>query len=275
VSRRLGTIRWHVVVRQVTVAAWTLAGLRALYFLSSIPNWRWSIGIDQMTVVNAAREWLSGGSFYLPHTLEGPFTIHGGEILYPPVLLWVLAPFALLPALGFLYWVIPLVATAAAIRRMRPRPIAWLLIGVLAMTPVVQGPVFWGNPVIWLVPAIAWAMLKGWPAVFVLVKPSLAPLALLGIRSRSWWVALAALAALSLPFGDLWLTWLGVIGNLRVGPFYSAPQLALLAIPIVAWLASPSGERRLVAISSSIRTMLTMRTRWPDRHVPRAPGSAA
>ena len=42
------------------------------------------------------------------------------------------------------------------------------------------------------------------PAVFALLKPSLAPFALFGANRRSWWVALAVLVAASVPFGGLW-----------------------------------------------------------------------
>ena len=46
------------------------------------------------------------------------------------------------------------------------------------------------------------------PAVFALLKPSLAPFALFGASRRSWWIALAVLVAFSVPFGALWADWL-------------------------------------------------------------------
>ena len=254
----MGRIRWHVVVRDVAIAAWVIAGLRALHFLFfSIGDWRHSIGIDHAVYMSATSAWLQGGSFYLPHTIEGTYQVMGGEVLYPPVALWLFAPFTVLP--GFLWWAIPLALTVAAVRRMHPTPMGWLAMGLLAMTPVVQGPIFWGNPAIWLVPAVAWGLLAGWPLIMILAKPTLAPVALLGARRRSWWVTLAMFAVLGVPFGGLWLTWLRVTQNAtNLDLLYSVPQLALLALPVAAWL---SGEQGRLAARGGVRDV----RRWAAR----------
>jgi ABC-type transport system involved in cytochrome c biogenesis permease component len=95
-----------------------------------------------------------------------------------------------------------------------------------------------GNPVIWCVAALALATLWRWPAVFVLLKPSLAPFALFGANRRSWWVALAVLVAVSVPFGSLWTDWVASVLNSRGGGvLYSALEVPMLLIPLVAWAA--------------------------------------
>ena len=74
-------------------------------------------------------------------------------------------------------------------------------------------------------------------APFALLKPSLFPFALFGIRERSWWLGLALFVVLCLPFGSMWLDWLTTVVNSRGGGLlYSALEAPMLAIPLVAWL---------------------------------------
>ena len=73
--------------------------------------------------------------------------------------------------------------------------------------------------------------------MIVLIKPSLFPFALFGARSRRWWLALGALVVVSLPFGSLWLDWIHSVLNSEGGGIaYSALEIPILALPIVAWL---------------------------------------
>ena len=87
----------------------------------------------------------------------------------------------------------------------------------------------------------------GWPGVFVLLKPSLAPFALAGIRRRSWWVAALLLGLLSLAMLPLWLEYPAAIRNSDVGATYSLQDIPPMLIPVVAWLGRrPGGIERLV-----------------------------
>jgi ABC-type transport system involved in cytochrome c biogenesis permease component len=80
-------------------------------------------------------------------------------------------------------------------------------------------------------------VLYAWPSVFVLLKPSLAPFALFGAWRRSWWIAAAAFVVACLPFGALWADWLASVVNSRGGGLlYSALELPMLLLPLVAWL---------------------------------------
>jgi hypothetical protein len=93
----------------------------------------------------------------------------------------------------------------------------------------------------WIVAAIAAGTVLAWPFVLVLIKPTFAPIALLGIRHRSWWIAGGLLLLASIPFGKAWLDWFAVVTNSNVSLVYNLPTLPLMCAPLVAWLA---GARR-------------------------------
>ncbi|HEX2754777.1 MAG TPA: hypothetical protein VHM48_04905, partial [Candidatus Limnocylindrales bacterium] len=101
-----------------------------------------------------------------------------------------------------------------------------------------------GNPVIWSMAAMAVAVIgrSRFAAPFVLLKPSLAPFALFGVRRRSWWVGLALVVAICLPFGALWADWVASVLNSRGGGLlYSALEIPILLLPLVAWLGRTRG----------------------------------
>jgi hypothetical protein len=198
---------------------------------------------DVLLYIDAADRWLAGGPFYDPRQLSGPYDVAHGDILYPPVGLWLFVPAALLPqpfALT-LWWGIPAAITAVAIHRVAPRPAVWPLIALCLAWPTTPLKVWTGNPVIWCVAAIAVAIVWRGGAPFALLKPSLFPFALFGIRERSWWVGLAVFVALCIPFGQMWADWVTTVMNARgAGILYSALEAPMLALPLVAWL----GRRR-------------------------------
>jgi hypothetical protein len=74
-----------------------------------------------------------------------------------------------------------------------------------------------------------------------LLKPSLAPFALAGIKSRAWWVGLVVLGLASLPFLADTLLWPRVVLDASGGGIlYSLSNVPLMLIPGVAWLGSAS-----------------------------------
>lgn len=201
------------------------------------PNWNGYGGIDFQLYMDATRSWLAGGPFYHAYQLAGPYPIQNGDILYQPNALFLFVPFAVVPVVlsMVLWWAIPLGVTAWAVWRMRPPLIAWPFIAMcLAWPPFVARTVA-GNPVMWAMAAVALGCLFRWPSVFALIKASLFPFALLGIRDRRWWLALAVLAIASLPFGTMWTDWVTVVLNSRNGGIaYSLQDVPILLLPIIA-----------------------------------------
>jgi len=90
----------------------------------------------------------------------------------------------------------------------------------------------------WIGAAIAAGVRWGWPSTFVSFKPSLAFFALLGIRSRAWWIAVGGIALASLPLLSLWLLYPTVMRNSSAQFTYSLSNLPFFCLPIVAWLTS-------------------------------------
>jgi hypothetical protein len=104
-----------------------------------------------------------------------------------------------------------------------------------------------GNTSIWIVAAGFAGAVYGWPSVFVLLKPSLAPFALFGVRQRSWWIALALIVIASLPFGLLWVDWVKatIIYPTDGGILYSLGYVPAMCAPTVAWLGSSRRSLRV------------------------------
>jgi hypothetical protein len=225
---------------RVAIALSVAVFLLPIAFVAAIPDpLGQPLGVDFTLYRDVAARWLAGGPYFEPHQLAGPYTIEAGDILYPPVSLWLFVPFVYLPAI--LWWALPLGATAWSIWRLRPRPEVWPLLAVCVAWPTTLLKTWTGNPVIWVMAALALATLYRWPAVFVLIKTSLFPFALFGANRRSWWLALAVLAAMSIPFGALWLDWVASVVNSRGGgPLYSSLEIPMLVLPLVA----RAGRRR-------------------------------
>lgn len=253
-ARRGEPIDWNRALRAVAVGAAVVVLVRAVVYYLAIPEPDLSLGVDYRLYTEAAQGWLDTGHFYPPRQLAGPYTVLGaGEILYPPIILLLLVPFTFLPAI--LWWVIPLGLTAIAIARMRPAAWSLVVVAALCSTHAVQSPFFWGTPVMWLLPIVAWGLLLGWPAIAVLVKPTLAPFVLAGLtRPRALVIGAAIFGILALPFQTMWFDWLSVIRNSDVSPSYGYTQNLLLLVPVIAWVGHDGRRPALPALP-----------RWPSR----------
>ena len=196
-------------------------------------------GLDYRWHVDAARRLLETGTPYWPWQISGPYEISNGAILYPPTAFLLFIPFIWLPSV--LWWAIPIAITAVAMAVHRPPLWAWVVIGGLVGFEKSLNVYVFGNPSMWIVAAVAAGTVLAWPFLLVVAKPTFAPIALLGIRHRSWWIAAAVLAVASVPFGTVWLDWLAVVRNSNVSLVYNLPSLPLMLAPLVAWLA---GVRR-------------------------------
>ncbi len=132
----------------------------------------------------------------------------------------------------------PLGLTAWSVWRLRPSFVVWPLLALCVAWPPTGVKLATGNPVMWAMAAMAVGVVTVGPAVFAVIKPSLFPFALWGVRHRRWWVYLAVLVVLSLPFGAMWADWLKVVMNSQGGGLlYSVQEIPLLAFPVIVWLA--------------------------------------
>ena len=85
----------------------------------------------------------------------------------------------------------------------------------------------------------------------------MAPLALLGIRHRSWWIGAGILGVCCLPFGSLWADWYRSVVNMRTpgmgGIFYSVPEVPFLVIPVIVAAAARPKARKSAAEGAAER----------------------
>jgi hypothetical protein len=200
------------------------------------------IAIDYDLYIGATRRFLEGGYYYLPTQLQGPYAADPGVILYPPTFILVMAPFLVLP--WWTYWLIPLAAVLYAAWRHRPGILAWPYIAICCWFPGTTVNIVAGNPVILFCAALALGTIWYWPAVMGFLKPSLFPFAFFGVWNRAWWIGLAVLVLVSLPFGRMWLDYIQVVLDARhqLGLLYNLPQVPLMLIPIAIWAGRTRGR---------------------------------
>jgi hypothetical protein len=198
-----------------------------------------AFGLDYRWHIDAAKRLLDNGTPYWPWQIGGPYEISDGAILYPPTAFLLFIPFIWLPAV--LWWAVPIAILVVAMAVHRPPLWAWAVIGAIVAFEKSLNVYVFGNPSMWVVAAIAAGTVLSWPFVLVVAKPTFGPIALLGIRHRSWWIAVGILAVASIPFARVWLDWFAVVRNSNVSPTYNLPTLPLMLAPLVAWL---TGIRR-------------------------------
>lgn len=202
------------------------------------------IGHDYGLYMDATRSWLAGGPFYHPYQAAGPYVVAVDEILYPPHALALFVPFTVLPAI--LWWAIPIGLVAAGVWRARPGPWGWALILACLCIPKSLWIVTSGSPTMWMAAGLVLGRL-GWPAVAGLVKPTLLPIVLTGLRRPSFWVAASMLVAIDLALIGLSLEYVSVVRNARgplATPWYSAGDLGIVGIALLAWYHNPDAEPR-------------------------------
>ena len=113
-----------------------------------------ALGLDFHLYLERARSWLAGNGFYLERQLTGaPYEVGTGDALYPPSVLYLLVPATVLPA--FIWWLIPAMLTGYALWRHRPQLWGWTYITLAFCWPRTWQAILFGNPVIWVVAAVA------------------------------------------------------------------------------------------------------------------------
>jgi hypothetical protein len=237
-TRRERLIRAFWPAATVVIA---IAGVAELLWLWPYMADQQAIGSDYAFFMRITQTWVDTGVFYLPHQLAGPYEVQTlVDVLYPPIALYLFVPFLVLPAI--LWWLIPLGLFTWGIVRLRPAPWTWPLIMLAVAWPQTIAQILYGNTNMWIAAFIAMGVNFAWPSLLVLIKPSLAPFAIIGINRRSWWVGLAVLAVAAIPFGAMWLDYLTAMRNSSLYPAYALVTLPFMVAPLVAWLGR--GTRR-------------------------------
>jgi len=231
---------WDRVARGVTLTVMGVAILAIVVQLwlgfpyASLGGTDW--GADLRGYVEASRSWLAGDGFYLPRQLHGPYPIELGDVLYPPTVLYLFLPFLVLPYQ--LWWVLAVGLLGFVVWSWRPALWAVALILVCLAFPNQPVLYFRGAPVIVFAALVAAALRWKWPGALILLKPSILPFALIGIRTRGWWITAGILLLLSLPLVPLIPDWLLAVVDARgpEGLLYSVKDLPLLMVPVIAYL---------------------------------------
>jgi hypothetical protein len=205
-----------------------------------------TVDYDRANYMAAVTRYLGSGTPYMPAEVAAPFDYSRSTFLHPPIALYLMVPFSFLP--DILWYLVPLAIVAWSIWAWRPAPWALALVALCLAWPRTPSAILNGNTDLWVAAFVALGLRLGWPAVLALIKPSLAPVALVGIRKRSWWFAGAGLIAAWIPFGSLWWEWTAVVLNAPGGWLYSAFSLPYTLVPLVAWWGR-QGERRQVGSS--------------------------
>jgi hypothetical protein len=218
----------------VLSAAAIVEAIVLLWIIDQDPGW--SLGMDHAFYVDVGRRWLGTGSFYNLHQLVGGYDVSlMVDVLYPPLALALFVPFTVLPSL--LWWGIPIGVLALGWRRWKPDYRAWPVVLGLIMWPRSMAAFFYGNTDMWVTAGIAGGLLAGWPAMLVLLKPTLVPFVFAGAWRRGWWIVPAALLVSIVVAFPLWEDYITAIRNLRIGWEYSLGSLPLAFLPLVMWVS--------------------------------------
>lgn len=203
------------------------------------------VGNDLHIYTDATARLFGGGSWFLDRQLGGAYPLVNGDVLYPPVAAFAFAPWLVLPL--WLYLGIPAVGLAWLIGSWRPAAWTWPLIALCLLYPGTLLKWNAGNPSIYVALLTGLGLRFGCPSALILLKPSMFPLALIGVRDRRWWIVVAILALGSLPFLAATLEWPQVALNANgAGLLYSVADLPMALIPVIGWLGrrSPRPEGR-------------------------------
>lgn len=239
-ARRLLRKRLYALLAVILVGMAVIGFVRAYLLVEGR-----GLGLDFTVYWDATNRWLAGESFYFDWQAQ-PYHIHGeGErlaVLMPPSFIPVALPFAFLPreVAGALWVIVPVIVIAWAVYRMRPAPWSWPILGLLVAWPWTGLSIFTGNPTMALTAVLGVGLATGhkWLAAAILVKPTLAPFAALGVRDRRWWAFVALGLLVSVPFGVLWFEWIRAVMNAQDGGLlYALPNFPIMALPVVAWIA--------------------------------------
>ncbi len=189
---------------------------------------------DHAIYMRQAERVLAGGSLYPAWQLAGPYHLNQLPEMYPPPTVYgLIVPLSLLP--DPVWWIVPLAIVTAVVAYWRPSPWTWVGIMACLVFPHTWTSIAAGNPAMWSAAAVSLGTIWHWPAILALLKPTLAPFALVGVRSRNWWVAFVVLGIVSLALLPAWFDYATVIrNNTEADLAYSIGNFPLVVIPLLA-----------------------------------------
>lgn len=238
--------RWLLIALVAVIAAGSLWGfVREIGWAVPFSE---RLGGDYNQYMGATRDWLAGQPFYHAWQVAEPYWLptapgQGGQApnLYPPYALVLFVPFALLPSpiSAVLWWTIPLSIIVWVLWKLRPPLWTYPVLAACLLWKQTIWLLLVGNPAaLWGTAALSLGTLYGWPALGVMLRPMLAPFALLGIRQRSWWIALGASLLLCALFLPMWPDYIAASLNARGATMlYLWEHVPLALVPVVPWLA--------------------------------------
>ena len=216
-------------------------------------------GIDYSTYMEATRRALSGGGFYASWQFNPAQPDPSlRSVLYPPLALLVFVPMSFLPPIA--WWVVP-VGTIAYVAWNQCRT-PWQRVALLAAiaSPPDLTALITGNGTLWVAAAVVAANRWAWPSAFIVLKPTFAPWAIIGVRSRSWWVALGGLVVVSLALLPMWLDWLRVMEAWYASPGWSTGHRQ--GSPGITYLLSAFSAELALLFLATTRTARLPRPHW-------------
>lgn len=243
--------RLTAVIERARIVRILILAATGFFVVAAIAEFAWlwgyidsqdAIGADFVYFRSVAEHWLQTGELYGQRQLAGPYEVETlVDVLYPPNALLLFVPFVWLP--WPLWWLIPVTVFAWSLRRLRPAAWTWPFIAAGLAYPPTISQFIYGNTNTWVAAAVAAGFVLCWPGVMVLLKPSFLPFALVGVTSRRWWVALAVLAAASVPFGGLWIDYATAMRNSSLTWGHALIGVPLMLVPVIAWLGRDRARR--------------------------------
>ena len=185
-------------VRRVVVAgSLAVVAVQALlYIVGWIANHvAIPLGLDWLGYRAGFDRLLATGTPYAPFELAGAFTPEHLDFIHPPNALVLFAPFAILPQpLDYILWIGIPIAIFCYLLRGLPWW-AWPAVALLSTTNSLQYPILNGNSSLFMTAIFGLGFRYGWVVGLLAMKPTLAPLAIVGFRrSRGPSCIAAALA---------------------------------------------------------------------------------
>jgi hypothetical protein len=230
-------------LRRVVIAgSLAVVGIQvALYVVGWLANHNAiPLGLDWLGYRAGFDRLLATGTPYAPFELAGPFTPEHLDFIHPPNALVLIAPFAILPQpLDYLAWIAIPIAIFCYLLRGLPWW-AWPAVALLSTTNSLQYPILNGNSSLFMTAIFGLGIRYGWVVGLLAMKPTLAPLAIVGFRRSPRTLLVAGTLAIvpilvTLP----WLAdYVTVARNMQGIPLtYSVSNYSLIALAALPWVA--------------------------------------